>query len=78
MWKIIEMQKNLESINYDIDKELLHRAKRIGFSDYQISKMIKKTEIFVRDLREEYSIKPVVKQLDTVAAEYPVSPIIYI
>ena len=73
MWKIIEMQKNLESMNGNdvIAKELLHRAKRIGFSDYQISKMIKKTEIFVRDLREEYNIKPVVKQLDTVAAEYP-------
>ena len=44
MWKIIEMQKELEKIefNKEIDKELLYRAKRIGFSDYQISKMIKK------------------------------------
>ena len=73
MWKIIEMQQVLEAINSDngIDKNLLYRAKRIGFSDYQISKMIKTTEIYVRDLRETYSIKPVVKQLDTVAAEYP-------
>jgi carbamoyl-phosphate synthase / aspartate carbamoyltransferase len=73
MWKIIEMQKNLELINNneDICRELLYRAKRIGFSDYQISKMLKKTEIYVRDLREEYNIKPAVKQLDTVAAEYP-------
>ena len=73
MWKIIEMQKSLEgiSINEEISDKLLHRAKRIGFSDYQISKMIKKTEIYVRDLRESYSIRPVVKQLDTVAAEYP-------
>jgi len=73
MWKIIEMQKELEQIDIsdEIDKNLLYRAKRIGFSDYQISKMIKKTEIYVRDLRENYYIKPVVKQLDTVAAEYP-------
>lgn len=73
MWKIIEMQKELEKtdINEEINRKLLYRAKRIGFSDYQISKMIKKTEIYVRDLRENYSIKPVVKQLDTVAAEYP-------
>ena len=73
MWKIIEMQNELESIENDgtIDNKLLHRAKRIGFSDYQISKMIKKTEIYVRDLRELFQIKPVVKQLDTVAAEYP-------
>ena len=73
MWKIIEMQKELEKtdINMDIDRRLLYRAKRVGFSDYQISKMIKKTEIYVRDLRGKYAIKPVVKQLDTVAAEYP-------
>ena len=75
LWKIIEMQKTLENIpsqdEGEISPELLHRAKRIGFSDYQISKMIKKTEIYVRDLRESNQIKPVVKQLDTVAAEYP-------
>mgnify|MGYP001568226633 FL=1 len=71
LWKIIEMQKKLEALNGNINKELLHRAKRIGFSDYQISKMIKKTEVYVRDLRETHNIKPVVKQLDTVAAEYP-------
>ena len=73
MWKIIEMQKELEKIdiNTEIDRKLLYRAKRIGFSDYQISKMIKKTEIYVRDLREKNAIRPVVKQLDTVAAEYP-------
>jgi carbamoyl-phosphate synthase / aspartate carbamoyltransferase len=73
MWKIIELQKELEQINTndEISNTILYRAKRIGFSDYQISKMIKKTEIYVRDLREEYSIKPVVKQLDTVSAEYP-------
>ena len=58
MWKIIEMQKELEKIdvNENISKDLLYRAKRIGFSDYQISKMIKKTEIYVSDLRENYSI----------------------
>ena len=73
MWKIIEMQKELEMIdvNDSIGKDLLYRAKRIGFSDYQISKMTKKTEIYIRNFRENYAIRPVVKQLDTVAAEYP-------
>ena len=44
MWKIIELQKELENINInqDISKDILYRAIRIGFSDYQISKMIKK------------------------------------
>ena len=73
MWKIIELQKELESfpMSNDVSRKLLYRAKRIGFSDYQISKMIKKTEIYVRNLRDTHNIKPVVKQLDTVAAEYP-------
>jgi carbamoyl-phosphate synthase large subunit/carbamoyl-phosphate synthase small subunit len=73
LWKIIEMQKNLELIREDekISYELLYRAKRIGFSDLQISKMINKNENCIRNLRSEYNIKPVVKQLDTVAAEYP-------
>lgn len=73
LWKIIEMQKNLELIREDekISNELLYRAKRIGFSDLQISKMINRSENYVRNLRSEYRIKPVVKQLDTVAAEYP-------
>ena len=39
LWKIIEMQKKLEALNGNINKELLHRAKRIGFSDYQIAGM---------------------------------------
>ena len=63
MWKIIELQKTLEANTQEISKELLYRAKRIGFSDYQISKMIRKTEIHVRELREEHAIRPVVKQL---------------
>ena len=72
MWKIIEMQKNLEMCkDLDLDSELLYRAKRIGFSDNQIGIMINRHENWVRDLRGEYSIKPAVKQLDTVAAEYP-------
>jgi len=72
MWKIIEMQKDLEriEINENINPKLLHMAKRIGFSDFQISKMIKKTEVYIRDLRESNGIRPVVKQLDTVAGEY--------
>jgi carbamoyl-phosphate synthase / aspartate carbamoyltransferase / dihydroorotase len=71
LWKIIEMQIYLESVTGNVDMETLYRAKRIGFSDYQLSRMLKKTEIYVRDLREKNNIKPVVKQLDTVAAEYP-------
>ena len=61
MWKIIEMQKTLEevSVNAEVSKKLLYRAKRIGFSDrIQQVKCWKKTEIYVRDLRENCLIKP--------------------
>ena len=61
MWKIIEMQKNLEMLK-KLDSEL-YQAKRIGFSDNQIGKMIGKDENWVRDLRQEYSIKPQLNSL---------------
>ncbi|KAG6449481.1 hypothetical protein O3G_MSEX006087 [Manduca sexta] len=57
------------SVTFDI----LKRAKKIGFSDKQIAAAIKSTELAVRKLREEYKITPFVKQIDTVAAEWPAS-----
>ncbi|MBI1936209.1 carbamoyl-phosphate synthase (glutamine-hydrolyzing) large subunit, partial [Candidatus Woesearchaeota archaeon] len=63
----------------DIPKELVKLAKQQGFSDFQIAKilfngdskdmLLKKLE--VRELRKKYGIIPVVKQIDTLAAEYP-------
>ncbi|MCM1377172.1 MAG: carbamoyl-phosphate synthase (glutamine-hydrolyzing) large subunit [Clostridium sp.] len=59
------------------DKELLHRAKRQGFSDFQISRALGMDEEpeaasdEIRRLRKSFSILPVVKQIDTLAAEYP-------
>ncbi|MDR1178507.1 MAG: carbamoyl-phosphate synthase (glutamine-hydrolyzing) large subunit [Spirochaetaceae bacterium] len=51
--------------------ELLARAKKYGFSDGRIGEFIGLNEMEVRSLREEYRIRPVVKQIDTLAAEYP-------
>jgi carbamoyl-phosphate synthase large subunit len=50
---------------------LLSQAKKFGFSDQRIGEFIGMTEMEVRALREEYRIKPSVKQIDTLAAEYP-------
>lgn len=71
----------LESLNNikDIPQELLKLAKQQGFSDFQIAKAVLKqnlgngheANLKVRALRNEYGIKPVVKQIDTLAAEYP-------
>ncbi|KAI8898407.1 hypothetical protein BC833DRAFT_590035 [Globomyces pollinis-pini] len=46
-------------------------AKQIGFSDRQIAIAISSTELAFRKLRIERGITPFVKQIDTVAAEFP-------
>lgn len=51
--------------------EDLIKAKKLGFSDKQIGRQISATELVVRKLRAKHGIRPVVKQIDTVAAEYP-------
>ncbi|MDR0420806.1 MAG: carbamoyl-phosphate synthase (glutamine-hydrolyzing) large subunit [Prevotellaceae bacterium] len=71
---ILQACKSIE----DIDDELLKTAKQAGFSDFQIGRLSDKsgmsTEeamLAVRQLRKQRNILPVVKQIDTLAAEYP-------
>ena len=63
-----------------IDKELLRTAKVYGFTDFQIARAIgleqecanmHEAMLKVRNLRKQWGIFPVVKQIDTLAAEYP-------
>ena len=61
-----------------LDLELLKRAKREGFSDFQIGKIIYKERLdteaamdIIRAKRKANGIVPVVKQIDTLAAEFP-------
>ena len=62
-----------------LDKDLLREAKIYGFTDFQIGRAIglenemdmDKAILVVRKLRKLYGIVPVVKQIDTLAAEYP-------
>ncbi|MDR1390183.1 MAG: carbamoyl-phosphate synthase (glutamine-hydrolyzing) large subunit [Treponema sp.] len=49
----------------------LLRAKQLGFSDERIGAFCGLSEMKVRALREEYRIRPAVKQIDTLSAEYP-------
>ncbi|MFH2113698.1 MAG: carbamoyl-phosphate synthase (glutamine-hydrolyzing) large subunit, partial [Spirochaetota bacterium] len=53
------------------DRELLAKAKRLGFSDARIATFLGLVEAQIRSLREDLRILPVVKQIDTLAAEYP-------
>ncbi len=50
---------------------MLRQAKQLGFSDKQLAKALNSTELAVRKLRQEHAIMPFVKQIDTVAAEFP-------
>lgn len=52
-------------------KDLLLEAKRLGFSDRQIARLVNSTELAICYLRKQLGIRPYVKQIDTVAAEYP-------
>ncbi len=76
---IDERMKALKSIN-NLGKELLREAKIYGFTDFQIAravgleaelKSMAKAGLVVRNLRKSYGILPYVKQIDTLAAEYP-------
>jgi carbamoyl-phosphate synthase large subunit len=51
--------------------ELLKEAKMKGFSDKQLSELTGKTEMDIRERRKKFGIIPRVKQIDTMAAEYP-------
>ncbi|MDR2303374.1 MAG: carbamoyl-phosphate synthase (glutamine-hydrolyzing) large subunit [Treponema sp.] len=53
------------------DRALLLRAKQLGFSDARIGEFLGMNEMEFRSLREEYRIRPSIKQIDTLAAEYP-------
>ncbi len=63
----------------ELPAELLRLAKQQGFSDFQIARSVYKdrmangeeTSLEVRNLRKSLGILPVVKQIDTLAAEYP-------
>lgn len=53
------------------DADLMKRAKMNGFSDKQIALLTGKREYQVRAERKKMGITPYVKQIDTMAAEYP-------
>jgi carbamoyl-phosphate synthase large subunit len=66
---VIDVEHKLR--NEDLCENLLKDAKRYGLSDIQIGKCTGLNESSIRNLRQKFSIKPVVKQVDTLAAEWP-------
>ena len=78
---IIDIDEEMKKCNVNtLDKELLRSAKVYGFTDFQIARAVgleqemgnmTKAGLVIRSLRKNYGILPVVKQIDTLAAEYP-------
>ena len=62
-----------------LDSELLRKAKQHGFTDFQVARALgmekememEKAQLLVREVRKRAGIVPYVKQIDTLAAEYP-------
>jgi len=55
----------------ELDRVMLLKAKKDGFSDIQIANIVNSTEEDVRSKRKSLDITPNTKQIDTLAAEYP-------
>ena len=81
LYNIYETEQELKSagnINV-LDNELLARAKRQGFTDFQVARAlgmenemeVERAQMLVRERRKQAGIVPYVKQIDTLAAEYP-------
>ena len=76
---IMNTSKELHDCGQSCSPELLRKAKIQGFSDFQIARAIgleasysgEEASMKVRELRKQWGILPVVKQIDTLAAEYP-------
>ncbi|HUG96760.1 MAG TPA: carbamoyl-phosphate synthase (glutamine-hydrolyzing) large subunit, partial [Nitrososphaera sp.] len=66
---VVDMEAQLRKTSFD--ERLVRKAKKIGFSDKQIARCQNLDEMQVRAFREKFGIKPVVKQIDTLAAEWP-------
>ncbi|MCJ7763005.1 carbamoyl-phosphate synthase large subunit, partial [Candidatus Bathyarchaeota archaeon] len=70
---IIDMETQLCKLNLAEGNavEVIREAKRLGFSDEQIAVCQKTVETSIRTFRKNAGILPVVKQIDTLAAEWP-------
>ncbi|GKZ16575.1 carbamoyl-phosphate synthase (glutamine-hydrolyzing) cpa2 [Aspergillus brasiliensis] len=70
---IVDCHHELKDIGslFGLQKEILLKAKKLGFSDKQISQLVGASEDDVRARRKSFGIRPWVKKIDTLAAEFP-------
>ena len=70
---IVDVHHELTDVGslFGLKKELISKAKKMGFSDKQIAQCVGSTEDEVRARRKGFGIRPFVKKIDTLAAEFP-------
>ncbi|PLW19902.1 hypothetical protein PCANC_17259 [Puccinia coronata f. sp. avenae] len=69
---LVSMEKIVRKYNAsNFPVNLLRYTKQLGFSDNQLARFLTSNELAIRRLRLEFGIMPFVKQIDTVAAEFP-------
>ncbi len=66
---VVDEEIKLRKSNFDVS--LISEAKKLGFSDKQIGRCLNLEEHQVRNLRKKFGITPVIKQIDTLAGEWP-------
>ncbi|CAJ1380108.1 unnamed protein product, partial [Effrenium voratum] len=76
LFSVHQARKRMESLGSlekltEAGPEFLRRMKQLGFCDRQIGKAIKDSDLAVMQLRAGWHIRPCVKQVDTLAAEFP-------
>lgn len=67
---VVEFYEELKKTK-QLDKNTLLKAKKLGFSDYQLAKALNISEREIRAVRQKLGIEPKVKQIDTLAGEWP-------
>lgn len=68
--EIIDFEGEIVANKDNLTRELLAKAKELGFSDRQLARLLKNTENEIYTLRKSFGIKPDFKLVDTCAAEF--------
>ena len=79
-WFLIQIQELIQLENQissyklnDLDAPILLKFKKKGFSDERLAELMGVTQKQIRDLRNQFKVKPVYKRVDTCAAEFETS-----
>ncbi len=68
--QIVELEEQISTAGYPLDRNLLAKSKNHGFSDVQLAHLLGKSEDEIRKCRRDLGVRPVYKLVDTCGAEF--------